>query len=65
MLYHGTSAILDLYDRARGRGHINQYCTSARDITNLSRMKPYYACAVVQHAVSTVQYGTRSDATGS
>ena len=42
---------------ARGRGHINQYCTSARDITNLSRMKPYYACAVVQHAVSTIQYG--------
>ena len=41
---------------ARGRGHINQYCTSARDITNLSRMKPYYACAVVQHAVSTIQY---------
>ena len=46
MLYHGTSAILDLYDRARGRGHINQYCTSARDITNLSRMKPYFWCFV-------------------
>ena len=46
MLYHGTSAILDLYDRARGRCHVNQYCTSARDITNLSRMKPYFRYCV-------------------
>ena len=43
---------------ARARGHINQYCTSARDITNLSRMKPCYACAVVQHAVSTIYSST-------
>ena len=32
-----------------------RYCTSGGVITNLFPMKPYYACACVQHTVSTVQ----------